>query len=188
VSCASGERSPYWPWLALVVSMWGVDGARDGQVGTTCLMLVDDRGAFAVVAHPGHQFLQARAASCRQVVPGVPEIAKVQAFGANRADGVRPGRHLVEIAAAQRAALDPGKLRASASGPTNRDRCSRRAGIIDEGMPTIRRLLWTSAGRAPVPPWTVPRRPRARERCLRPGKGRRGSKGLSSRSWEPGPT
>src|SRR5690242_5450889 len=81
-----------------------------------------------------------------------------QGFGANRADGVRPGRP-VEIAAAQRAALDPGKLRASASGPTNRDRCSRRAGIIDEGMPTIRRLLWTSAGRAPVPPWTVPRRP-----------------------------
>jgi hypothetical protein len=39
----------------------------------------------------------------------VPEIAKVQAFGADRADGVRPGRHLVEIAAAQRAALDPGE-------------------------------------------------------------------------------
>jgi hypothetical protein len=29
------------------------------------------------VAYPGHQILQARAAGCREVVPGVSEIVKV---------------------------------------------------------------------------------------------------------------
>ena len=72
-------------------------------------MLVDDRGALAVVAHPGHQILQARAAGGCEVVPGVPKIMKVQARCANRVDGVGPGRHLVEVAAPQRSALDPGE-------------------------------------------------------------------------------
>jgi hypothetical protein len=85
----------------------GVDCARDGQVSPSCFVLIDDRGAFAVVPHPGHQIFQARAAGCRKVVPGVPEIVKVQAFGTDRPDGVRPSRYLVEVAAAQRAALDP---------------------------------------------------------------------------------
>jgi hypothetical protein len=85
----------------------GVDRARDGQVSPTGLVLIDDRGALAVVAHPGHQILQARAAGGREVVPGVPEIMKVQARCASRMDGVGPGRHLVEVAAPQRSTLDP---------------------------------------------------------------------------------
>jgi len=72
-------------------------------------VLVDDRGTLAVVAHPRHQILQARAAGCCEVVPGVPEIMEVQALGADRPDGVRPGRHLVEVAAPKRSALDPGE-------------------------------------------------------------------------------
>jgi hypothetical protein len=42
------------------------------------------------VAHPGHQILQARVAGCREVVPRVPEIVKVQALGVDRSDGMRP--------------------------------------------------------------------------------------------------
>jgi hypothetical protein len=84
----------------------GVDGARNSQVSPTGLVLIDDRGALAVVAHPRHQILQARAAGCREVIPGMPEIMKVQARCAYRMDGVRPGGHLVEVATAQRAALD----------------------------------------------------------------------------------
>jgi len=169
----AGHADPQAMQRLLRTAVWDADAVRD------------DLRAFvaAQLGHPAGVLIPDETGFLKK---GTCSVG-VQGFGANRADGVRPGRP-VEIAAAQRAALDPGKLRASASGPTNRDRCSRRAGIIDEGMPTIRRLLWTSAGRAPVPPWTVPRRPRARERCLRPGKGRRGSKGLSSRSWEPGPT
>jgi hypothetical protein len=86
-----------------------VDRARDDQVSPLCFVLVDDRCPLAVVTHPGHQILEARAASCGEVVPGVPEIMKVQAFGADRPDGVRPGRHLVEVDAPQRAALGTGK-------------------------------------------------------------------------------
>jgi hypothetical protein len=37
----------------------GIDGVRDDAVGAPCLVLVDERGAFAVVAHPGHQVAQA---------------------------------------------------------------------------------------------------------------------------------
>jgi hypothetical protein len=59
-----------------------VDRACDGEVGASCLVLVDDRGAFAVVAHPGHQVPQARAAGC-QMIAGVPEVVKVEAFGAD---------------------------------------------------------------------------------------------------------
>jgi hypothetical protein len=69
-------------------------------------VLIDDSGALTVVAHPGHQILQARAAGGSEVVSGVPEIMKVQARCANRMDGVGPGRHLVEVAASQRSALD----------------------------------------------------------------------------------
>ena len=98
---------PGWPWLAVAGLDVSVDRAGDGQVSPTSLMLIDDRGALAVVAHPGHQILQARAARCREVVPGMPEIMKVQARCAYRMHGVRPGRHLVEVAAPQRSTLDP---------------------------------------------------------------------------------
>jgi hypothetical protein len=33
----------------------GVDRLRDRRVGPSCLVLIDDRGALAVVAYPGHQ-------------------------------------------------------------------------------------------------------------------------------------
>ena len=72
-------------------------------------VLVDDRGPFAVVSHPGHQVPQPGAAYRRQVIPGVAKIVKVQAFGADRADRMRPGGHLVEVAPPQRPALDAGE-------------------------------------------------------------------------------
>ena len=104
-----------------------------------CLVLVDNCGALAVVSHPGHQILEARAASCREMVPGVPEIVKVEAFGADRPDGVWPGRILLKLLRRSGPPLTPGKMSASASGLTKRERCSRTAGMIHEGMPTRRR-------------------------------------------------
>src|SRR5215831_16321545 len=56
-----------------------VDRAGDRQVSPTGLVLIDDRGALAVVAHPGHQILQARAVGCCEVISGMPEIMKAGA-------------------------------------------------------------------------------------------------------------
>jgi hypothetical protein len=86
-----------------------VDRGRDQLIGTASPVLVDDRGAFAVVPHPCHQVPQTGAAHSRQVIPGMAEIMKVQAFGAGCADRMRPRGHLVEIAPPQRPALDAGE-------------------------------------------------------------------------------
>src|SRR5262249_2163892 len=83
-----------------------VDRARDDQVSPTCLMLINDRRALTVVTHPGHQILEARTPSGREPIAGCPEIVKMQTFSADRPHGVRPGRHLIEVAAPQRAS-DP---------------------------------------------------------------------------------
>ena len=53
-----------------------VDRARDDLVSPSCLVLVDDRSALAVVSHSRHQILQACPAGCGEVVAGVPEIVK----------------------------------------------------------------------------------------------------------------
>jgi hypothetical protein len=87
----------------------GVDRARDDLVGPSRLVLVDDRSSLAVVTHPGHQIPEASTAGRSEVVPGVPEIVKVQAFGADRPDGPGPSRHLVEVAAPQRPAFEAGE-------------------------------------------------------------------------------
>jgi len=42
---------------------------RDGGVGAARLVLVDECGAFTVVAHPSHQVAQARTAGRRERVP-----------------------------------------------------------------------------------------------------------------------
>jgi len=83
-----------------------VDRCRDQLIGTAGPVLVDDRGPFAVVPHPGHQVPQPGAAYRREVIPGMTKIVKVQPFGADRAGCVRPGGHLVEVAPPQRPALD----------------------------------------------------------------------------------
>ena len=57
----------------------GVDRARDGQIRPSCLVLVNDGGALAVVAIRIIRSLKLAPASCREVVAGVPEIVKVQA-------------------------------------------------------------------------------------------------------------
>lgn len=67
----------------------GVDSPSDRAVSTACLVLVDHRGPFAVVTHPGHEVPQPRAVGCREVVPGVPQIMEVQPIGADGARHVR---------------------------------------------------------------------------------------------------
>jgi len=48
------------------------------------LVLVDHRGPFAVVAHPGHQVPEPRAASGREMVTRVPKIMEMQARQADQ--------------------------------------------------------------------------------------------------------
>jgi len=88
-----------------------VDRGRDQLIGTTSPVLVEDRRPFAVVPHPGHQVPQPGAAHSCQVVPGVPKVVKVQAFGVDRADRVRPGGRLVK----RRRCAAPGPAIAPAS-------------------------------------------------------------------------
>jgi hypothetical protein len=87
----------------------GVDRARYDLVSPPRLVLVDDRSALAVMTHPGHQIPETGAAGRSEVVPGVPEIVKVQAFGTYCPDFLGPSRHLVEVAAPQRPALEAGE-------------------------------------------------------------------------------
>lgn len=88
------------------------------------LVLVDDRGALAVVAHPGHQILQARAAGGREVVPGVPEIMKVQARrGRPRRNGYLPGVPVLSRPRSPSRALRPAAL------ASLRDGAARRSGL-----------------------------------------------------------
>jgi hypothetical protein len=48
----------------------------DGLVSTACRVLVDDRSALAVVAHPGHQVPKASAAGRREGVARVGSCAE----------------------------------------------------------------------------------------------------------------
>ena len=95
-----------------------VDRGRNQFIGTTSPVLVNDRGPFAVVPHPCHQVSQPCAAYSRKVIPGVAKIMEVQAFGTDRADRVRPGGHLVEVAPPQRPAFGTGEQQGARGGAT----------------------------------------------------------------------
>jgi hypothetical protein len=86
-----------------------VDRARDGLVRPACLVLVDQRGTLAVVAHPCHEISQPRSAGRGEVVAGVPQIMEVQPLHTDGPHRVRPGRHPVEVAPPQRAAHRAGE-------------------------------------------------------------------------------
>ena len=116
-----------------------VDRARDQLIGTASPVLVNDRGPFAVVPHPGHQVAQPGAADRGKVIPGVAKIVKVQAFGADRADRVRPGGHLVEVAPPKRPALDAGEQQGARGRGNVYGEGSCSSGMIAAGMPTTRR-------------------------------------------------
>jgi hypothetical protein len=51
---------------------------------------VDERGALAVVAHPGHEFLEIRARVGGDLVPSVPQVVKVDALQADGGQGRKP--------------------------------------------------------------------------------------------------
>jgi hypothetical protein len=70
-----------------------VDRVRDRAVGAACLVLVDHRGAFAVMTHTGHQIAEPGSARRGEVVPGM----KVQPLGSDGPDDVRPAGLLVEV-------------------------------------------------------------------------------------------
>ena len=108
--------------LALLRLHVSVDRIGDGRIGAACFVLVDDRGALAVVAHPRHQVSKPDAAPGRPCVPRVPEIMKMQAFRADRAHSVRPGCLPVEVPAPQRPGnrfrMDMTSLRGSCNAAT----------------------------------------------------------------------
>jgi hypothetical protein len=105
----------------------GVDRARDGQVSPLCLVLVDDRSAFAVVAHPGHHILEARTAGSGEVVPGVPEIVKVQASAPIARTACGQADILLKLLRRSGPPLAPGKMSASRSGLTPEARPEARS-------------------------------------------------------------
>jgi hypothetical protein len=59
-----------------------VNGIRDFFIGAVRLVLVDHGGPFAVVAHPGHQVPEPRAAAGGEVVARVSEVMEMQAVQA----------------------------------------------------------------------------------------------------------
>jgi hypothetical protein len=161
----------------------GVDRACDGQVGPSCFVLVDDRGALAVVA--------IRAIRSFRLAP----LAAAKWFPVcRRSWKCRPSAPIARTACAQAAILlkllrrsgpplTPGKTSASASRPTNRDRCSRTAGMIDEGIPTMRQAALDFGGPSTSSP--VDRSAYAeRTRTVRRGRAYQGRTGC--RAGRPG--
>ena len=110
--------------IALLGLNVSVDRVGDGGVGATCFVLVDDRGALAVVAHPRHQISKPHAAPGRPGVPRMPQIMEVQALRADRAYGMRPSRLPVEVPAPQGPALGARK-----------DQCAGISGNQDRQVP-----------------------------------------------------
>ena len=86
----------------------------DGLVSTPGRVLVDDRSALAVVAHPDHQIPEPRAAGRREDVPRVAQIVKVQTLGAGTPRIVRVGSSSVK--GTRRSFLTASQKRSS--GPT----------------------------------------------------------------------
>ena len=56
-----------------------VESRRYRLVGRPAAVLVDQRGRWGVMAHPGHEVAEARARLRRERVPGMPEVVQVQA-------------------------------------------------------------------------------------------------------------
>ena len=83
-----------------------VDGVRDRRVSAPGLVLVDHRGPFAVMPHPGHQVPEPGTALRRELISSVPEVVEMQPRHADRRDSARPRGHLVEVATPQRTTLD----------------------------------------------------------------------------------
>jgi hypothetical protein len=72
---------------------------RDQLVGRISGVLVDHRGAWAVMAHPGHEISQATSCRRSESISGMPKIVKVQIGNTNRRDVLLPISHWVEITA-----------------------------------------------------------------------------------------
>ena len=79
-------------------------GVRQGPLSRRRRVQVDERGAFGVVPHPHHEFPEVRARVGGELVPGVPQVVKVNALQADSGQGGKPGlrdrlrRHLTEPA------------------------------------------------------------------------------------------
>ena len=90
-------------------------------------MQVDELGAFAVVSHSGHEFLEVRALVGGELVSGVPQVVKVNARQAGNGQGGEPD-------AAAKFEWDSGEpvevTKTSAEGRGSQSRCLRRSGTI----------------------------------------------------------
>ena len=71
----------------------------DQLIGRIGGVLVDHRGAWAPVAHPGHQISQAAARRSREGIPGMPQVVKVQIGDTDRGDILFLIRCRIEITA-----------------------------------------------------------------------------------------
>jgi hypothetical protein len=71
----------------------------DQLVGCIGGVLVDHRGAWAAVAHPGHQISQDAARRSREGISGMPQVVKVQIGDTDRGDILFLIRCRIEITA-----------------------------------------------------------------------------------------
>jgi len=88
----------------------GIDAVGDDLVRAACLMLVDQGGPFAVVAHPGHQILDPGPARSSKGVTGVPQIMEVHALGPDRPRWYQVSRSWTQRDAGSFVALQAGVL------------------------------------------------------------------------------
>jgi len=76
-------------------------GVRQGSLSRRRRVQVDERGAFGVVPHPGHEFPEVRARVDGELVSGVPQVVKMNALQADGGQGGKP-HAVAEIRVRQR--------------------------------------------------------------------------------------
>jgi hypothetical protein len=95
-----------------------VDVVGDDLVCAARPLLVDQRGAFAVVTHARHQILDPGAADRGEGIAGVSKVVEVQAFSADRPDRVGHPDILPKLLRRSGTPLGPQNNSAPGSGPT----------------------------------------------------------------------
>ena len=101
----------FWAFCQTFLGHHAGELVSDPTIPVVRSVLVDHRRTLAVVPHPGHEIPELGAAGRSERVACMAQIVKMQAFGVNRLHRLRPGRHLVEVAPPERAALDARELR-----------------------------------------------------------------------------
>jgi hypothetical protein len=110
---------------------------RNCLVTVTRGVLVDHRCTDTGVPEPSHQLFERGARRGRERATRMPQVMKMKFRHADRGARFDPDR-LVEVRAAQLAALRPDKTKPRSPGSANRSRCQLTSGTISSGNATVR--------------------------------------------------